>query len=365
MALRGIFTFINMYLAEAISQGVSYRIRNMLYDKLQHLSFAFHDREHTGNLMSKATVDVEMTRMFVSMGLIRSGQIVTLTIGAGQRLGIFAGAGHGKSTLLAMMARYTSADVNVIALVGERGREVHDFLEQSLGAEGLRRSVVVVATSDEPPLLRIKAAYVATAIAEFFRDQGKNVLFLMDSVTRFARGQREVGLATGEPPARGGFPPSVFAVLPRLLERTGNSDRGSITALYTVLVEGDDLTEPVADETKSILDGHIVLSGDLAARGHFPAIDVLKSASRLFETLSTQRQRALVYRLRDLLAAYERNRDLILIGAYQAGTEPLVDGYLVAQHEIQGFLRQGIEERSDLATALNGLEAALGGGGQA
>lgn len=284
-----------------------------------------------------------------------------LTVGAGQRLGIFAGAGHGKSTLLAMMARNTSADVNVIGLVGERGREVHDFLEQSLGEEGLKRSVVVVATSDEPPLLRIKAAYVATAIAESFRDQGRSVLFLMDSITRFARAQREVGLATGEPPARGGFPPSVFAVLPRLLERTGNSDRGSITALYTVLVEGDDLSEPVADEVRSILDGHIVLSGELASRGHFPAVDLLKSTSRLFETLAHEHQRGLVYRLRDLLSAYERNRDLILIGAYQAGSEPLVDAYLASQQEIQRFLRQRVDEPSDLGQAISRLEAAIGG----
>ncbi|MGH9381650.1 MAG: FliI/YscN family ATPase [Thermoanaerobaculia bacterium] len=286
-----------------------------------------------------------------------------LTVGAGQRLGIFAGAGHGKSTLLAMMARNTSADVNVIALVGERGREVHDFLENALGPEGLKRSVVVVATSDEPPLLRIKAAYVATAIAESFRDLGKSVLFLMDSVTRFARAQREVGLATGEPPARGGFPPSVFAVLPRLLERTGNSDVGSITALYAVLVEGDDLSEPVADEVRSILDGHIVLSGELASRGHFPAIDLLKSASRLFEMLAEDRQRQLVYRLRDMLAAYERNRDLVLIGAYQAGSDPMVDAYLACQQQIREFLRQAVHEPGDLDQAVARLEAAVGGRG--
>jgi len=282
-----------------------------------------------------------------------------LTLGEGQRVGIFAGAGHGKSTLLAMMARNTAAEINVIALIGERGREVLDFLEQSLGSEGLARSVVVVATSDQPALVRLKAAYAATAIAEYFRDQGSQVLFLMDSVTRFARAQREVGLAVGEPPARGGFPPSVFAILPRLLERTGNSDSGSITALYTVLVEGDDLNEPVADEVRSILDGHIVLSSTLAAGGHFPAIDLLKSTSRLFETLAETPQRKSVYHLRDLLSAFDKHRDLILIGAYQQGTEPLVDEYLRRQEVIKGFLRQDLHEASDLATAIQGLGGAV------
>ncbi|MEO1368108.1 MAG: FliI/YscN family ATPase, partial [Acidobacteriota bacterium] len=248
-----------------------------------------------------------------------------LTLGRGQRVGIFAGAGQGKSTLLGMVARHASADVNVIALIGERGREVREFLEESLGEEGLARSVVVVATSDQPSLVRLKAAYVATALAEAFRDRGQHVLFMMDSVTRFARAQREVGLAVGEPPARGGFPPSVFATLPRLLERTGSSDRGAITALYTVLVEGDDFQEPVADEVRSILDGHIILSSDLAARQNFPAIDVLRSTSRLFPRLAGADHRRRATEVRRHLATYESHRDLILIGAYQEGTDAAVD----------------------------------------
>ncbi len=238
-----------------------------------------------------------------------------LTVGEGQRIGIFAAAGVGKSTTLGMLARNTEADVNVIALIGERGREVRDFLEQDLGEEGLKNSVVIVATSNEPSLIRMKAAYVATAVAEYFRDQGKRVLFLMDSVTRFARALREVGLAAGEPPARSGFPPSVFSELPRLLERTGNSDKGSITAFYTVLVEGDDMTEPIADETRSILDGHIVLSRKLAALNHYPAIDVNESVSRVMSTIAQNKHLEYAGGLRYVLATYEAQRYLILIGA--------------------------------------------------
>ncbi|MEM7049981.1 MAG: FliI/YscN family ATPase [Acidobacteriota bacterium] len=278
-----------------------------------------------------------------------------LTLGEGQRVGIFAGAGHGKSTLLAMMARNTAADINVIALVGERGREVLDFLRESLGEDGLARSVVVVATSDQPSLIRLKAAYVATAIAESFRDQGRRVLFLMDSVTRFARAQREAGLAAGEPPARNGFPPSVFAVLPRLLERTGNAERGSVTALYTVLVEDDELNDPIAEEVRSILDGHIVLTSSLAARGHYPAIDLLKSTSRLFSRLAVIDQEERALRLRGLLAAYDKHADLIHIGAYQEGSEPEVDEYLARRARIDAFLRQRPDEPSDLDGALTGL----------
>jgi FliI/YscN family ATPase len=225
-----------------------------------------------------------------------------LTVGEGQRIGIFAAAGVGKSTTLGMLARNTEAEVNVIALIGERGREVRDFLEQDLGEEGMKRSVVIVATSNEPSLIRMKAAYVATAIAEYFRDQGKRVLFLMDSVTRFARALREVGLAAGEPPARSGFPPSVFSELPRLLERTGNSDKGSITAFYTVLVEGDDMTEPIADETRSILDGHVVLSRKLAAQNHYPAIDVNESVSRVMSTFAEMRHLESAGNVREVLA---------------------------------------------------------------
>jgi FliI/YscN family ATPase len=249
-----------------------------------------------------------------------------LTVGQGQRLGIFAAAGVGKSTLLGMLARNTEADINVIALVGERGREVRDFIDQDMGASGMSRSVVVVATSNEPSLVRMKAAYVATAIAEYFRDQGKRVLLLMDSVTRFARALREVGLAAGETPASKGFPPSVFSELPKLLERTGNSERGSITAFYTVLVEGDDMTEPVADETRSILDGHIVLSRAIAAAGQYPAIDINQSISRVMPSVTTPQHVAAAERLRDVLATYDENKDAISFGGYEK------DFFLIGEH---------------------------------
>lgn len=263
-----------------------------------------------------------------------------LTVGEGQRVGLFAAAGGGKSTFLGMLARNTAADINVIALIGERGREVNDFIEECLGAEGMTRSVVVVATSDEPSLVRLKAAYVAQAIAEYFRDEGKKVLLLMDSVTRFARAQREVGLAAGEPPARAGFTPSVFSELPRLLERAGNSDRGSITAFYTVLVEGDDLTEPVADEVRAILDGHVILTRRLAALGHYPAIDIGASASRLFPAVTTPEHQTSALRLRELLATYEEHREAITYGIYKRGTDARVDAAMARIGAIHGFLRQ-------------------------
>ena len=234
-----------------------------------------------------------------------------LTCGEGQRMGIFAAAGGGKSTLLSMLVRSADADVTVLALIGERGREVREFIERDIGAENLKHSVVVVSTSDRPSMERVKAAYVATAIAEYFRDQGKRVLFLMDSVTRFARAQREIGLAAGEPPTRRGFPPSVFATLPQLMERAGQSDKGSITALYTVLVEGDDMTEPVADETRSILDGHIILSRQLASANHYPAVDVLASVSRVMSDIADKRHIAMAGRMRELLAKYKEVELLI------------------------------------------------------
>lgn len=268
-----------------------------------------------------------------------------LTVGEGQRIGIFAAAGVGKSTTLGMLARNTEADVNVIALIGERGREVRDFLEQDLGEEGMKRSVVVVATSNEPSLIRLKAAYVATAIAEYFRDQGKKVLFLMDSITRFARALREVGLAAGEPPARSGFPPSVFSELPRLLERTGNSDKGSITAFYTVLVEGDDMTEPIADETRSILDGHVVLSRKLATQNHYPAIDINESVSRIMSGIVEPKHLEAAGRLREVLATYEAQKDLILIGAYKKGSDPKTDYAISKIDEVNKFLKQGTHEQ--------------------
>src|SRR5919107_761909 len=279
-----------------------------------------------------------------------------LTVGEGQRVGIFAAAGVGKSTLMGMLARNSEAEVNVIALVGERGREVRDFIEHDLGEEGLRRSVVVVATSNEPSLVRLKAAYVATTVAEHFRDQGKRVLLLMDSVTRYARALREVGLAAGEPPARAGFPPSVFSELPRLLERTGNSERGSITAFYTVLVEGDDLTEPIADETRSILDGHVVLTRSLANAGHYPAIDVGQSVSRVMPSVARAPHVEAARRFREVLAAYEAQKDLILIGAYKKGTDPRTDLAISKADAMNAFLRQNAAEKIHPATAVNQLQ---------
>lgn len=283
-----------------------------------------------------------------------------LTIGEGQRMGIFAAAGGGKSTLLGMLARNTVADVNVIALIGERGREVMDFIEESLGEEGLARSVLVVATSDQPSLVRLKSAYVATAIAEYFRDQGKKVILMMDSVTRFARAQREVGLAIGEPPARAGFPPSVFATLPKLLERAGNSDKGSITAFYTVLVEGDDMTEPVADEVRSILDGHIILSRELAARGHFPAIDVLRSASRVMTAVATPDHLKVAQKMKEIIANYEKNRDLILLGAYKRGSDPRVDEALEKYPTVEAFLKQSTHEKDSFEATLQRARSIVG-----
>ncbi|HTW82550.1 MAG TPA: FliI/YscN family ATPase [Candidatus Sulfotelmatobacter sp.] len=278
-----------------------------------------------------------------------------LTVGKGQRVGIFAGSGVGKSTLLGMMARNTAADVNVIALVGERGKEVRDFLERDLGEAGLRRSIVVVATSDQPALVRIKAAFVATRIAEFFRDQGLDVMLMMDSVTRFAMAQREVGLAIGEPTTTRGYTPSVFALLPKLLERTGTSDVGTITALYTVLVDGDDLNEPVSDAVRSILDGHIVLSRKLASANQYPAIDVLGSVSRVMPDVVPPSHTAAASVVRDILATYRDAEDLVNIGAYVPGSNPRVDHALARIDQVRMFLRQGIYEGSTFEDAERGV----------
>jgi flagellar protein export ATPase FliI len=279
-----------------------------------------------------------------------------LTCGEGQRIGLLAAAGVGKSTLLGMIARNTEAEVNVITLVGERGREVRDFLEHDLGPEGLKRSVIVCATSNEPSLVRLKAAYVGTAIAEYFRDQGKKVMLMMDSVTRFARAQREVGLACGEPPARAGYTPSVFSQLPKLLERAGNSDKGSITAFYTVLVAGDDMNEPVADEVRSILDGHIILSRELAGQGHYPAIDVLQSVSRVMSAVAEPGHRQAAARLREVLATYEKNKDLILIGAYEKGSDARVDYSVRMIDKINGYLRQETNDRTAFPETIAALK---------
>ncbi|MHB1035594.1 MAG: FliI/YscN family ATPase [Pirellulales bacterium] len=274
-----------------------------------------------------------------------------LTCGKGQRMGIFSGSGVGKSMTMGMMARYTSADVNVIALIGERGREVNDFLERDLGPAGLTRSVVVVATSEEPALVRVRAAFVATAIAEYFRDRGKDVLLMMDSLTRFALAQREIGLAAGEPPTTRGFPPSVFAILPRLLERAGRSRRGSITGFYTVLVEADDPNEPIADTVRGLLDGHTWLSRKLASRGHYPAIDVLESISRLMTDITSREQTAAAVAVRELLAAYRDHEDLISIGAYRRGSNRIVDLAIDLRDEINGYLRQRFDESCTVETA--------------
>ena len=268
----------------------------------------------------------------------------TLTIGKGQRIGIFAGTGVGKSTLMGMIAKNVKADINVIALVGERGREVLEFMQKDLGEEGMRRSILVVATSDQPAMLRMKCPSVATGIAEYFRDQGYDVLLMMDSLTRFAMAQREIGLAVGEPPVARGYTPSIYAELPKLLERSGNFERGSITGVYTVLVEGDDTNEPIADTVRGILDGHIVLSRKLANSNHFPAIDVGASISRLMVEIVSPEHRQLASQLRDVLGVYEKNADLVSIGAYKAGTNPKLDYALSKIDSINQFLQQGIDE---------------------
>jgi len=279
-----------------------------------------------------------------------------LTVGAGQRIGIFGGSGVGKSTLLGMMAQHTTAQINVIALIGERGREVREFVERQLSEEVMARSVVVASTSDDSPLLRIRAALTATAIAEYFKDCGASVLLIMDSVTRFAMAQREIGIAAGEPPSSKGYTPSVFALLPRLLERAGNFGvGGSITGFYTVLVEGDDMNEPISDAVRSILDGHIVLSRTLAARNHYPCIDVLHSTSRLFSELATKDHQAAAARFRELLAAYSGSEDLIKIGAYQKGSSRLVDEAIEHHDRFTDYLKQDRTERVDLELATEQL----------
>ena len=268
-----------------------------------------------------------------------------ITIGKGQRIGIFAGSGVGKSTLLGMFARNTKADINVIALVGERGREVREFIERDLGEEGMKRSIVVVATSDKPALIRSKAAKTATAIAEYFRDQGKDVLLMMDSLTRFSMAQREIGLASGEPPVTRGYPPSVYSEMPKLLERAGNSGVGSITGLYTVLVDGDDFNEPITDTARSILDGHIILSRKLSHKNHYPAIDVLQSISRVMSSIATKEHKALAGKMKNVMATYNEAEDLINIGAYKNGSNPEIDYAIRKIRDVNAFLRQDTDEK--------------------
>ncbi len=283
-----------------------------------------------------------------------------LAVGCGQRLGIFSGSGVGKSTLLGMIARNTSADVNVIALIGERGREVLDFINRDLGEEGLARSVVVSATSDQSPLMRLRGAYTATAIAEYFRDCGMNVMLMFDSVTRFAKAQREISLARGDKPAQRGYPPSVFETLPQLLERSGSSENGSITAFYTVLVDGDDMDEPISDAVRSILDGHIVLSRRLAQRYHYPAIDVLASISRLSKRVSSKNMQAAEAKVRKLMAVYSEQEDMINVGAYQKGTNPEIDAAIDSHGAIEDFLTQEVHEGTSIEETLRQLSAVSG-----
>ncbi len=281
-----------------------------------------------------------------------------LTCGKGQRIGIMAGSGVGKSVLLGMMARNTEADINVIALIGERGREVREFIEKDLGEEGLKRSVLVVATSDTSPLIRLRGAFLATAVAEYFRSLGKDVLFMMDSLTRFAMAQREIGLAAGEPPTTKGYPPSAFNLLPKLLERAGNHDReGTITGLFTVLVESDDMNDPIADAARSILDGHIVLSRDLANHNHYPAIDVLQSISRIMKDIIGEDHRLFVAKVLDIMATYKRYEDVITIGAYKEGTNPKLDLAIRLMEKIRPFLKQKIAEKVTFAQALAQLRS--------
>lgn len=312
----------------------------------------------TGRINTTAKPPSPLTRTRISEILSCGVRAIdtTLTIGKGQRMGIFAGSGVGKSTLMGMIARYTSADVNVIALVGERGREVLEFIEKDLKKEGLRRSVVVASTSDQPALIRIKAASVATSIAEFFREQGKDVLLMMDSLTRIAQAQREVGLSIGEPPTTKGYTPSVFALFPQLLERSGNSAKGSITGLYTILVEGDDLNEPISDAARSILDGHIVLSRDLTSKNHYPPIDVINSISRLMIDITDKEHYQKAHKIRQILSSYKEAEDLINIGAYVKGSNPKIDYAISMIDRTNDFLKQDINENSHFADSISRLK---------
>lgn len=356
---------------EVIPTGRSHRVpvgRSLLGRVLDGLGRPM-DRETRGPLVAEhfypvfAEAPDPLTRSLIDRPLSLGVRALdgVLTCGEGQRLGIFAAAGGGKSTLLGMLVKGAAVDVTVVALIGERGREVREFLEQELGEEGRRKSVIVCATSDKSSMERAKAAYVATAIAEYFRDQGKKVLFLMDSVTRFARAQREIGLAAGEPPTRRGYPPSVFATLPKLMERTGMNDKGSITALYTVLVEGDDMTEPIADETRSILDGHIVLSRKLAAANHYPAIDVLASASRVMSAVVDREHGEAAGRVRELMAKYAEVELLVKIGEYKPGSDSVTDEAIERIDAIRSFLKQRTHERVSFADTLDALHVLVSG----
>ncbi|WP_442969792.1 flagellar protein export ATPase FliI [Roseburia sp. AM16-25] len=309
-----------------------------------------------------ATPPEPMNREIISQVLPLGVKAVDglITVGKGQRIGIFAGSGVGKSTLMGMFARNTKADINVIALIGERGREVREFIERDLGSEGMKRSVVVVATSDKTASIRKCAAKTATAIAEYFRDQGKDVLLMMDSLTRFSMAQREIGLAAGEPPVTRGYPPSVYSEMPKLLERAGNSDKGSITGLYTVLVDGDDFNEPITDTARGILDGHIVLSRKLAQKNHYPAIDVLASISRVMSSIATKEHKTMAGKLKNVMATYQEAEDLINIGAYKAGSNNNIDYAIEKIDQVNAFLCQSTEDKFDFDEVVGALEQMFG-----
>ncbi|MBN6887164.1 flagellum-specific ATP synthase [Cytobacillus horneckiae] len=323
--------------------------------KLPHGLTAVPTEENPPNPLSRPPISSPIE---VGVRLIDS----LLTVGNGQRVGIFAGSGVGKSTLLGMIARNTKADLNVIALIGERGREVREFIERDLGPKGLERSIVIVATSDQPPLMRIKGAYTATSIAEYFRAKGLNVMMLMDSVTRVAMAQREVGLAIGEPPTTKGYTPSVFSTLPKLLERTGTNETGAITAFYTVLVDGDDMNEPIADTVRGILDGHFVLDRNLANKGQYPAVDVLKSISRVMNNISVKEHIHAAEKLRELLSTYIQSEDLINIGAYKKGSSKEIDEAVAIYPKIISFLKQRTDEQISIEESIQQLYALVGRG---
>ena len=325
-------------------------------------------RPDTGDLLTGREYDVEasppdpMSRKIISEVLPLGVKAVDglITVGKGQRIGIFAGSGVGKSTLMGMFARNTKADINVIALIGERGREVREFIERDLGPEGMKRSVVVVATSDRPALERKKAAQTATAIAEYFRDQGKDVLLMMDSMTRFSMAQREIGLASGEPPVSRGYPPSVYSEMPKLLERAGCSDRGSITGLYTVLVDGDDFNEPITDTARSILDGHIMLNRKLAHKNHYPAIDILQSISRCMSQIATREHKQLSGRMKNVMATYNEAEDLINIGAYKSGSNPEIDYAIGKIQAVNQFLLQDVNDKFSFDETVEMMKSIFG-----
>lgn len=347
---------------DLLSVPVSSRLLGRVLDSMGRPSDGKGDISSDVSYPAVARPPDALTRKRITRRIVTGVRAIDgmIPMGRGQRIGIFAGSGVGKSTLLGMIARNTDADINVIALIGERGREVREFIENDLGPEGLKRSVIIVSTSDTPPLARLRGAYVATAVAEYFRDQGADVMLLFDSVTRFARAQREIGLATGEPPATRGYTPSVFDSMPKLLERSGTSDRGSITGIYTILVDGDDMDEPVADTVRGILDGHIVLSRKLAQAYHYPAIDVLKSVSRLTGAVSGAETKKAMGYARKVMATWEENEDMVTIGAYVKGSSAAVDEAIEKRQPIEDFLMQAVDDPAPISDTLGRLGAIAG-----